>query len=289
MHGIEIVTGRTVYSPGDSVEGDLLIASDKEFQYNAIHLTFMGREHTRIVVHHGKTSTVHTDERVYFSDRLDLEGAGIMTVEGMRFHFRFQIPEGVPSSYSGIHGWIEYTLTGIIERSLARDERKQIPIEVKNYERMPPSQPQHVSIEKEGSPILDIEMESDVCGIGDSIRLRLLVAQDVKIRGVRVELLSEEEASTKHHRRTFSSTSAKVYLENALIERDLWIDVPLETSESMPSEFSREILSNKASIKVTLDVPWALDKSVNIPIRLGRYLSASDRDNKRAFDLGWNF
>ena len=289
MRGIEIVTDRSVYKPGDSVVGDMLIASDKEFQYNAIHLTFMGREHTRIVVSHGKTSTVHTDERVYFTDRLELEGKGTMTVEGMRFHFRFQLPEAIPSSYGGIHGWIEYTLTGIIERSLARDAKKQIHVEVKSQDRTPPSQPQHTSIEEDGSSILDVEMEEDVCSIGAFIRLRFRVAQDVKIRGVRVELLSEEEASTKHHHRTFISTSAKEYFENAMIERGLWIDVPLETNENMPSEFSREILSNKSSIKVTLDVPWARDKSVNVPIRVGHYLSAPESDDRQAFDFGWNF
>ncbi|RDE15335.1 MAG: hypothetical protein C4K48_04640 [Candidatus Thorarchaeota archaeon] len=289
MRSIEIVTDRNMYSPSDSVEGDMVIACDKVFQYNAIHLTFMGREHTRVVVQHGKTSTVYTDERVYFSDRLELEGAGVMTVEGMRFHFRFQFPEDIPSSYGGVHGWIEYTLTGIIERSLARDVKKQIPVEVKRQEKKPPSQPQHASIEKDGSPILDVEMEDDVCGIGSLIRLRFRVAEDVKIRGVRIELLSEEEASTQQHRWTFMSTSAKEYFENTGIERGLWIDVPLVTNDNMPSEFSREILSNKAFIKVTLDVPWARDKSVNIPIRLGHYLSAPESDDRRAFDFGWNF
>lgn len=289
MRGIEIVTNQNMYIPGDTVEGDMLIASDKEFRYNAIHLTFMGREHTRIIVQHGKTSTVHTDKRVYFSQRLQLEGEGIMTVEGMQFHFRFRLPEAMPSSYSGIHGWIEYTLTGIIERSLARDIKKQIPIRVKSQERMPPSQPQHSSIEKDEVTILDLEIEDDVCSIGSLMRLRFRVAHDVNIRGVRVELLSEEEASTKYHHRTFRSTSAKKYFDNALIERDLWIDVQLETNENMHSEFIREILSNKTYIRVTLDVPWARDKSVRIPVRLGHYLSTPETDDRRTFDFGWNF
>ncbi len=289
MRRIEIVTDRKEYSPGDSVEGDMLIASDEEFRYNAIQLIFMGREHTRIVVQHGKTSTVHTDERVYFSDRLKIEGEGIMTIEGMQFHFRFQLPESIPSSYGGIHGWIEYTLTGIIERSLARDARKQVSIEVESHERMPSSQPQHASIEKDGVPILDVEIKDDVCSIGTPIRLRFCAANDVKIRGVRVELISEEEASTKHHHRTFRSTSAKEYFENAMIERGLWIDVQLETNENMPSEFSREILSNKTYIKVTLDVPWARDKSVCLPLRVGHYFSAPESDDRRAFDFGWTF
>ncbi|MFW9961278.1 MAG: hypothetical protein ACFFDV_09680, partial [Candidatus Thorarchaeota archaeon] len=72
------------------------------------------------------------------------------------------------------------------------------------------------------------------------------------------------------------------------IEHGLWIDVNLQTDESMPPHFSREILSNKVSVKVTLDIPWAIDKSVFIPINLGHYVIGSDSDASDASDFNWD-
>ena len=285
---MEITTNQNLYKSGDSVEGELIITSDEEFDYNAIHLTFTGREHTRIVVIHGKTSTVHTDERVYFSQQMDLASEGQMTIEGLRFPFRFVLPENMPGSYEGTHGWIEYTLTAIIERSWARDPKKEIAIKVKDTELMPSSEPQQAFIEKDGYTILDVDMEEDAFSLGSVIGLRFRVAQEIKIRGVRIELLAEEEANTEHYNRRYSHTLVKEYFEDSMIERGLWVDVGIESNETMPSQFTKEILSNMISVKITLDVPWARDKSVNIPIKLGNYILTSESDTKRAFEFTWD-
>jgi len=285
---MEIETNQSVYKSGDSVEGELIITSDEDFKYNAIHLTFAGREHTRIVVSHGKTSSVHTDERVYFSQQMDLASEGQMTVEGLRHPFHFVLPDDLPSSYEGTNGWIEYTLTAIIERSWARDPKEHVILQVRNQEVMPSSELQRVSIEKDGYSILDVEMEKDTFSLGSSVALKFRVAQDVKIRGVRIEIQAEEDANTEYCNRQNTNTLVKEYFEEKMIEHGLWIDADLQTDESMPSQFTREILSNKISVKVTLDIPWAIDKSVIIPIKLGNYALKSETDTEHAWDFDWN-
>jgi len=284
---MEITANQSVYKSGDSVEGELIITSDEDFKYNAIHFTFAGREHTRIVVSHGKTSSVHTDERVYFSQQMDFASEGQMTVEGLRYPFHFVLPDNLPSSYNGTNGWIEYTLTAIIERSWARDPKEQVILQVRNQEMMPSSEFRRVSIEKDGYSILDVEMEKDTFSVGSSVALRFRVAQDVNIRGVRIEIQAEEDANTEHYNRQNVNTLVKEYFEEKTIERGLWIDAILQTDESMPPHFDREILSNKISVKVTLDIPWAIDKSVFIPINLGHYAMGSDSDSSHAWDFNW--
>jgi hypothetical protein len=288
MLSMEITTNQYNYRSGDPVEGELIIKSDEEFMYNAIHLTFTGREHTRIVVSHGKTSSVYTDERVYFSQRMDLANEGQMTVEGLQFPYHFALSENLPSSYNGTNGWIEYTLIAIIERSWARDPKEQVILELRNQEQMPPTESPQVSIEKDGYPILEIEMEEDVFSLGKEIELRFRVAQDIKIRGVRIELLVEEEAITEHYNRVYAYPLKKEYFEESMIERGLCVNANIATDRSMPSQFTREILSCTPSIKVTLDVPWARDKSIMIPIKLGDYVLPSERDTKQAFEFSWN-
>jgi hypothetical protein len=285
---MNITTNQDFYRPGDSVEGELAIFSNDEFNYNAIHLTFAGREHTRIVVSHGKTSSVYTDERVYFSQRIDVENEGQMSIEGMQFPFHFVFPDNIPSSYEGTNGWIEYTLTAIIERSWARDPKKQVALAVKNFETMPPSEFLQDYIENDGHSILDVELEKDTVPLGSVVALRFRVAQDVKIRGVRIELQAEEEAKTEHYNRAHTYTLAKKYLEESTFDRDLWVDVSINTDENMPSYFSREILSNMTSIKATLDIPRARDKSLLIPIKLGHYILTTESDAKQYDDFTWN-
>ncbi len=267
---MEITTNQSLYKSGDSVEGELIITSDEDFKYNAIHLTFAGREHTRIVVSHGKSSSVHTDERVYFSQQTDFAS------------------DNLPSSYEGTNGWIEYTLTAIIERSWARDPKEQIVLQVRNQEVMPPSEFRRVSVEKDGYSILDVEMEEDTFSLGDSIPLRFRVAQDIKLRGVRIEIQAEEEANTKYHNRRITSSLVKEYFDEKMFERGLWVDADLKTDESMPCQFNREIVSNKISVKVTLDIPWAIDKSVFIPINLGHYTLRAETETSDAWDFNWD-
>jgi hypothetical protein len=56
------------------------------------------------------------------------------------------------------------------------------------------------------------------------------------------------------------------------------MDVTLETDESMEPSFDRPIIRNDVVVKVTLNIPWRTDKSVEIPITLGYCVIRSDLD-----------
>jgi hypothetical protein len=281
------MTAKSLYMAGDSVEGEVQIKSEDEFQHNAIHLTFTGREHTRIVVSHGKTSTTYTEERVYFSQRLDIAGEGTMTTEGIYFPFNFAIPEEVPSSYKGSNGWIDYTLKAVIERSWAIDPKSEVEVAVRNIEKMPLSQAQQGFIDDDGYPVLIVEVDKDAVTLGGSLNLRFRVEQEMKMRGVRIELIAEEEAHAKRYHRTSKTKLIRESVNIDEIQRGLWMDVRLGTDEMMPYTFNREILSNRIFIKVTLDIPWARDKSIMLPLRLGFYSSASETEPSKIFDFEW--
>jgi hypothetical protein len=285
---IDIITNKNLYRPGDSVEGELHFSASEEFGYNAIHLTFLGREHTRIVVSHGKSSSVHTEERVYFSQRIDLAGEGTMTVEGLNFPFSFAIPDEVPSSYRGRNGWIEYTLKAVIERSRAIDPRSELELIVRAPERKPPSQPQQVVIDDDGNSIFAAEADDDAITLGEGIGVRFRVEQELKIRGVRIELIAEEEAHAKRYHRTSSTKLIQEFVKVGEIQYGMWNDVRFETSDSMPYSFESEILSNKNFIKLTLDIPWGFDKSTTVPVQMGHYSNGNDTKTSDMFDYEWH-
>lgn len=282
---MEVILTKTQYKPGDTVEGYVIVKCDDDFEHNGIRITFNGREHTRIVVSHGKTSSVHTDEHVYFNETVYLEEAGIMQVGEKRLPFDFQFPDDsqeLQNSYSGRNGWIEYTLEAVVELSWARDLKEKLALDFKQSIDTRSHQSQQLYAEREGYPVLDVETENDTFCLGEPIPLRFRVSNDVKIREVRVELNSNEIVHAGRYKRNSRKKLVKQSIDDDEVRRGLWTDVQLDTHESMQATFNRPIIGNEVTLKVTLNIPWGRDESVEIPLNLG---FCSDRVEKREYDI----
>jgi hypothetical protein len=283
-----MVVTKGLYYPGDAVQGELAVQSDKEFKYNAIHVTFTGREHTRIVVSSGKSTVTYTDERMYFSNRQDMAREGVIPEGETRFPFSFMLPNEVPCSYSGRCAWIQYALKGVVEISRALDLKQEISLIVRRQTSEPAPQPVGEEADKEGLPEFEAQMDGDCACLGDSIGLRYKVAADVKIRGVRAELKTEEYAIAKRIKRKTRWTLAEESTQDHEIDRDQWMELQLKTDDSMPVSYEGEIVTNRAFVKLTLDIPWVRDKVIELPVRLGYYARAPDADQKKTSEFHWS-
>jgi hypothetical protein len=248
-------------------------------------VTFTGREHTRIVVSSGKSSYTYTDERVYFSNRQDLAGEGVMPEGESRYPFSFILPNDMPCSYSGRNAWIQYGLKGVVEVPRALDTKQEAFIGVIRQTPEPAPQPVTEEADKHGIPELEVETESDCACLGDSINVRYKVAPDVKIRGVRAELQTEEYAISKRAKRKTKWSLAKEFVQDNEIERDQWMDLQIKTDNSMPASYQGEIVTSRTFVKLILDIPWALDKVLEIPVQLGYYFRESDGDKGKPFQF----
>ncbi|NWF96937.1 MAG: hypothetical protein HXY34_12415 [Candidatus Thorarchaeota archaeon] len=296
MRDVEIVTTKDRYRAGETVEGTMFVRCDKELRCNAIHLTFTGREHTKIEVGDSESSTTYKDERVYFTVRQDFEGAAVVAAGEVQYPFRFRLPDDVPSSYSGLCGWIEYTLTGVVELSWARDLRRKTTLSVIQPAKKPASQSQHMALDRSGRSVtdtelavFDVELEEDSICLGNPIKLRFRVARDVKTRGVRVELQNEEFTSARRITDKRRWTLSQHFVEELELGREIWVSVKLGTDDSMPVSFDRAIVRSAASIKATLDIPWARDISAVIPVRLSHRAGAYAGDNNDEAGSDWEF
>ncbi|MFW9808528.1 MAG: arrestin C-terminal domain-containing protein, partial [Candidatus Thorarchaeota archaeon] len=178
--------------------------------------------------------------------------------------------------YEGRNGWIQYSLEAVVERSLAIDPKEKVFLDFRQAMIKPSPISQRDFAEKDGYSVLDVEMEDTIFCIGDSIPLRFRVAHDVKIREVRAALISNEFVIAQGHKRSSKRTLVKKKLDDDFVQRDRWMDVTLETDESMQSTFDRPIIRNTIFVKVTLNIPWARDKIVEIPITLGHCDARTD-------------
>ncbi len=288
LRDVTIMTTKTQYKAGDTVEGQVTVKCDDDFKHNGIRVTFKGREHTRIVVSHGKTSSVYTDEHVYFDETVYLEEAGIMLAGEKHLPFVFQFPansEEMQNSYSGTNGWIEYTLEAAVEISWAKDPKEELSLDFRRTIEKLSQQSQRQYAESDGYPVLEVEIDNDTFCLGESIPLRFRVAQDMKIREVRVELITNEIVFAERVKRNSRKTHTKQSIDDDEVRRGLWMDVQLDTDETMQSTFKRSIITNEASIKVTLNIPWDRDKSVEIPIDLGFCCSQLEKGEFDFFDF----
>jgi len=286
LRSVEIITTKSPYSGGESVEGLVIVRCSRDFKYNAIHLTFAGRERTEIVVSAGEYSTTYKDERVYFTTRQRFGGEGVIPAGETRFPFAFTLPENILSSYSGKCGWVEYTLRAVVEISKAIDLKKQIAIRVKQPTKEATSQSQTESVERDGRSILDAEIHDDCVCLGDPVIVRFRVSEDLKMRGIRVELRTEEDAIAKRQKSTKTRTLVSLAIPQSELARDLWTELELKTNDSMPLSFEGQIVSNRSSVKLTLDIPWARDKWIVMPVKLGYYAPLSERDTTTS-DFQW--
>ncbi|MFX1544477.1 MAG: hypothetical protein ACFFCR_15830, partial [Promethearchaeota archaeon] len=125
-------------------------------------------------------------------------------------------------------------------------------------------------IANEGIHLLRVELESDTIRRGDYIRFRYLVGSDMNIRGVRAELILRESVSPKGRDTNYDNEMDQQYWEEYKILRESWVDVAVKTGEEWPEAFKSELIEYLYILKVTLDIPWRLDKSIEIPLKLRR-------------------
>ncbi|MHA1638010.1 MAG: hypothetical protein ACTSUB_08350 [Candidatus Thorarchaeota archaeon] len=268
MRELNIVTTKTHYRSGEIVDGYILVTCDKAFKYNAIHLTLKGVEQTRIAGSVGPHVPPHKQNYTHVHEHIVFEHRGSMEVGKKLHHFSFKLPEDAPSSYEGKCGRIGYTLSAQVEISWGIDTSTKTRIFVKQFKSELTAQKQQATVEKDGRPLLEVEIEKDAISVGNDIDFRFRVSSDVKIKRVKVELETEEKAraiaSTNKDVRTLYETM----ISDDQITRDQWITMTINTEETMPTTFHKWLVTNSIYLKVTLDIPRGFDQSVRIPLTL---------------------
>ncbi|MFX1439051.1 MAG: hypothetical protein ACFFFD_02300 [Promethearchaeota archaeon] len=261
------------YSPGERVEGYAIVVCDDDFDCESVNLVFSCTEQSRVVVGSGKHRRVFLEKFEYFSQHLELLNQSSVMEGETRLEFAFEIPKESVSSFEGVFSWIRYEIKGKIEVKWALDPKTKRRIVV--------TAPLSKSVEleqtmiqkeiaNEGIHLLRVELESDTIRRGNYIRFRYLVGSDMNIRGVRAELILRESVSPKGRDTNYDNEMDQQYWEEYKILRESWVDVAVKTGEEWPEAFKSELIEYLYILKVTLDIPWRLDKSIEIPLKLRR-------------------
>ncbi|CAL8327436.1 unnamed protein product [Boreogadus saida] len=126
---ILFANNKVVYSPGDSISGNLKIRTGNSLQYKAIKVNC----HGSCGISNKLNDTSWTLSEQYFNSTLSVADKGTLTAGEHSFPFQFAIPAAVPTSFEGPFGKIVYRIKAFIDTPrFSKDYKAQKPFYLLN-------------------------------------------------------------------------------------------------------------------------------------------------------------
>ncbi len=283
MRKIEIQPIDETFAPGSTVEGQVLVTCDDDFQCERLHISLLGTEAVKVVVRIGKTTIIYQDKRDHVNDIVNLTEAIKIPTGESRYNFSFTLPSNIPGSYNGTCGWIKYSLEAKAEISWARDLKSKLDLALQlkqGPEKESIPEPKSDMIESDGITLLKVDTDTDHFSLGDNLDFRFFVDRQASFRGVRAEIIGLEHVEPKEFKWDSKKELAEIYFQEEEFRRDSWVEATIQTDSNWIESFTTELVEYRHFLKVTLDIARRKDKVIEIPIVFVR-----KKNEKSGFDF----
>ncbi|NWF96473.1 MAG: hypothetical protein HXY34_10075 [Candidatus Thorarchaeota archaeon] len=297
MKRVKIVPDRAVYSPGETLVGQVIVECDKTFSVNSVSIALVCEE--RSIIEHGSGNNRHThvDKTKHIDLLQGLADACSIDPGVHAFDFAFRLPANLPATYHGPHGHVTYTLNARAERPLRLDLRCQLDVQIESpVTYLSPKACTGEVVDGE-TRLLTVELSHDVLSPGEPFRLSIMSLTDTKMRGVRVEAISKETVSPDGNFTETETVICGYFVDKSQLVYGTWVPVTLwmprfakgtvfRPSHLFPRPFESVHIKYEYLLKVTIDRPLRRDASVFLPLRLGLVGSEEDflEQARRAFE-----
>jgi hypothetical protein len=184
-----------------------------------------------------------------------------------------------------MHGSIRYELRAKAQVSRAPDVETRVPVTVLWTAPAFSSEAVSVPLTEGESEILVAEVPNDVIEPSGRFSARVMMRADVKMRGIRVELIYRESVWPDGNNTTHETSLAQVFIPKEEMHYQSWQDVMLELPANLPIPFRSELIETSYHLKITIDIPLMSDKSVFIPLKLGK-ADDTQREIDELFESG---
>ena len=288
MRKISLNLEKKTYLPGDRIEGFATVSTDEYFECNRVVLSIKGQERSRVVRGSGDNRRVYLEKKQHIDEQIELVGSTGMQAGDTNVPFSFVLPENIPHSFQGKYGRVEYKLEAKVEVSWASDPKTRKKITVGRKHEMPIAHSVYENLDDDDARLLSVQLSSDVIHLGSDYPIKLMVSNEAKMRGVRVELIYHEFVSPRGHKATKEQTLAKLLFDELELPRQMWIDATIQTQSEWLLPFKSELIETYYKLKVTLDIAWRLDKTIWIPLKITHELSENDEKTRsRLASIRW--
>ena len=119
MRSVDIKFSQRNAEPGGTISGVVVVETDKTFECNRVVLKVKGKERTEI----GSGDSKIVDEHYHVKGKIELSEATEIPFGKSEFPFKFKLDEGLPPTFSGYNGWIEYSVEAVVEMDWTIDPK----------------------------------------------------------------------------------------------------------------------------------------------------------------------
>ena len=285
MRSVDIRFDSRRVLPGETLTGDVIVKTDKEFVCNRVVLKILSKERTEV----GSGDNRHTDEK-YIISRVFRISEGRTIPEGTTlFPFAFNLPRNLPPTYNGNYGYIRHTVEGVVEVDWVVDPKMTEEYQV--IQHRPPYIPEIVdtaAISKSNKG-LHIQLDEDCVRMDKGILVRFKVDDKSRMRGVRLEIRKREDAKCGWSDVDNSVTVGRKFHELNLDDWGRWIEIRIGENWRNHLPFRSQLFRISYHLKVTLEIDLGLDPSIKIPLLISDSAPEAPEENvldEIALDLG---
>jgi hypothetical protein len=257
MRLVDIKFSKRNSTPGDIISGVVIVETDSNFECNGVILKVKGKERTEI----GSGDSKITDEHIHLRGNITLSEATEIRTGKTEFPFKFRLDEGLPPTYSGYYGWIEYSIQAVVELDWRLDQT------ITRRFRVLPFQPDFIPEIDGYNPLnkdkemLHVELRSDVLRMKEGIPVRFMVDEHSRVNGIRLEIRRREYAKCRSRERTYDVTITSKFIPISFRDFHRWLEevvgkgwrrVPIQSN----------LLRTSYYLKAVVEVRWGLDPYV---------------------------
>jgi hypothetical protein len=293
MSSVAIFLHSQHYVAGGVLSGDVVVTVSQQLQAHHVTLFFDG--HSKVhwqeteVKREDDGSVKHVvverkDKQHFLKEKIVLSGPVTLQPGQNTFRFTYNIPPGLPASYSeksSPHGHklkalVDYDLEVEVDVHHGKNLKNCVHLALGQLTAGPISPVEHRNSKSfmfnQGNLAMRVELDRDVYFPGEEIKMKLEVTNESvkKVTGINVQLLRHITLHSHHHHR-FNHTDI------AMSQRLEGLDEATKDSRfskfRLPCEFERlttkgELVQVSHELKVECDVPMAVDLSIKVPIVL---------------------
>lgn len=272
---IEIQLNKVNYYPGEKIQGELLVDVPKPIRARKVQLTFIGKEHTKVVRGSGKNRRVYVEDCIIVEKVVDVWTAsqnGRLGPCNETFPFEFQLPvHALPSMvvrFNDAHK-ITYEIKAKIDRPLAFDPNVKIDIQVLPL----PIEQYSARVlvesfqEPKGRYRFEVNLAKNVFIPGESVSGRVTFKKDpsMKARAVECAVVYTESATAEGHTDAYPYVIGTLRWE--IDPSGEYYEWPFNIQTHQSSDYSVEgrLIRCFWMVDVKVDLPLKRDQHVQVP------------------------
>lgn len=280
MVQLEIQLDNTNYLAGNKVTGSLILVVDKATNIRSLSLQAEGKEKTSITVSTGKSSVTYHEENVIIDIKKSFMDEGIVQPGRYGENFSFSIPEEALPTYEGRNAKISYEVKARVDIPMHFDIKSNKEFIVRSLQKGSGGQIESAShiqteisyLKRKLEPTISVRLDKDHYNAGETFRVSVMYTNPTrrKIRKIGAELYSKESARAKRNKRTQKLSVRKFSLPLENVYEGLFSDFRIKIPEDYNPSFEGLFSHNKVYLKFYLDMRWARDIFVEVPIAVNR-------------------